>query len=84
VELSTAAEIVIDPDVSISALLVAKTVTRSELRIFAVPEVFDWNDPSTNEPFVAPDDVIVTADAAKVGVTVRDVPTKASAVMVKV
>jgi hypothetical protein len=40
VALETAAEIVIEPDVSISALLVANIVTRSEFRIFAVPEVF--------------------------------------------
>ena len=37
-----------------------------------------------NEPLVVPEDVMLTDDAMKVGVTESDVPTNASAVTVRV
>ena len=54
------------------------------MRMLAVEEVFDWNTPSINEPFVVPEEVMFSVDATKVGVTDIDTLKKASEVTVRV
>jgi hypothetical protein len=65
VELEMLLTTVMSPLLSTTMLLCPIAVTKSLIRIFAVPEVLDWNMPLTNVPSVEPDAVMFTAAAVK-------------------
>jgi hypothetical protein len=81
--LTTFASTLIDPELSTRALPCVIAVTRSLLRIVAVPEVVDWNTPSMNAPVVGPELLMLTVDGIGVGVTSTVAPTYASEVTAK-
>ena len=82
--LCTAAEIVIDPEVSMVTLPVERAVTRSELRMFTAPEELASKIPFVNVPPVVTPLLMVIDEGIKVGVMLWVAPTNASDVNVKV
>jgi hypothetical protein len=72
------------PVLSTRMLLCVIAETRSLFKTVAVVPVEDWKTPSIKEPVVGPVELMFTVAATNVGVTESEVPTKASAVTVKV
>jgi hypothetical protein len=72
------------PELSIVTFLVVMAETKSSARMLVAVAPFAWKTPSINCPAVVPEFVIEIEVATNVGVTESEVPTKASAVTVKV
>jgi hypothetical protein len=72
------------PALSIVMFLAVIAETKSSARMLVAVAPFAWKTPSINWPAVVPESVTVIDVATNVGVTESEVPTKASAVTVKV
>jgi hypothetical protein len=72
------------PELSIVMSLSVMAETKSEAKMLVADAASAWNTPSINCPWVSPVFVIAIEVATNVGTTESEVPTKASAVTVKV
>jgi hypothetical protein len=72
------------PELSIVMSLSVMAETKSEAKMLVADAASAWNTPSINCPWVSPIFVTAIEVATNVGVTESEVPTKASAVTVKV